>query len=160
MQDLQGVSEENKGEHERQHKGDTCGVMQVESTLATSVQVDSNQDLSHNLNDVPEEALGRCRLECSPQTADFNSGKALVLNESVESLAGNSSASHGSEIQDQDSKELELDKNLPPIKTRREGDPREHSPSDLTPPSPKRLRQGSKESKEKWNGLWNTEEKP
>ncbi|MCO5607103.1 hypothetical protein L7F22_061295 [Adiantum nelumboides] len=150
MQDLQGVGEENKSEHECQHKGDTCGVMQVESTLAASVQLDK----------VPEDALGRCRLECSPQIVDLNSGKAPVLNESVESFAGNSSSSHGSEMQDQDSKELELDKNLPPIKTRREGDPREHSPSDLTPPSPKRLRQGSKESKEKWNGLWNTEEKP
>ncbi|KAI5073284.1 hypothetical protein GOP47_0011297 [Adiantum capillus-veneris] len=159
-QNFQGVGEEIKGEHELQHVEDPCGVMQTESKLAASVLVDSSQGQSHKLDDVPEDALGRCRLECSPRAVDFDPGKAPELNESVESLAGNPRSSHGLEMQDEGSKKLELDKTLPPIRTRREGDPREHSPSDLTPPSPKRLRQGSKESQEKWNGLWNTEGKP
>lgn len=160
MHDFQDVSEEIKGEREPQHVEDTCGVMQTEPTLAASVPNMTNQNSSHSLDDVPEDALGRCKLECSQYTVDLDSGKAAVLNQSVESIAGDASSSHGLDVQDEGSKNLELDKTLPPIKTRREGDLREHSPSDLTPPSPKRLRQGTKETQEKWNGLWNAEGKP
>jgi hypothetical protein len=50
-----------------------------------------------------------------------------------------------------------IDKTLPPIKTRRDNDEsRECSPSDLSPPSPKRMRQGSKErTEDRLKNLWN-----
>lgn len=135
--------------------------MQTKITLVASGQSELNQNLAHSQqDDVPEDALGRCRLECLQNILDCDSGKALVLNGSREMVIGNSSASHGLDlVQDEGSKNLELDKSLPPIKTRREGQAREHSPSDLSPPSPKRLRQGSRESQDQWNGLWSVEGK-
>eukprot|EP00250_Pteridium_aquilinum_P003393 c13706_g1_i1 orf=170-637(+) len=150
---------ETEIEHELQHVEDAFGVMQKISTLVANGQSDLNQNSAHC--DIPEVALGKCRLECFHNTSDYDSGKALVLKESGDRSTGNSSSSHGLDLaQDDGSKKLELDKNLPPIKTRREGQLREHSPSDLSPPSPKRLRQGSKEGQDQWNGLWSAEGMP
>lgn len=136
-------------------------VQHVEAMTKKTTVVTSGQ--SENLpqsEDVPEDALGRCRLECLQNTSDCNSGKALGLDGSSQMVIGNSSSSHAPDLaQDEGSKSLELDKSLPPIKTRQEGQAREHSPSDLSPPSPKRLRQGSREGQDQWNGVWSAEGK-
>ncbi|KAH7447169.1 hypothetical protein KP509_01G095100 [Ceratopteris richardii] len=155
MQSFLAGDGEIKGEQKTHHDGGTCVVVEKYLTDAPSVPLYLDQNSSdRELDEVPEDALGKCRLECLQHTTNPVFGKAQMSNGSFERSPSNLiSRQLVDPVYDEGCKDLELDKNLPPIKTRRDGDPREHSPSDLSPPSPKRLRQGYKENEEKWNAF-------
>lgn len=161
MEKSQAVGADTELEHENEHVEDDCCDLQKKSTMPASGQSDLNPKSAESEDEGPVDPLLMGRFECVQNKAECDSGQAPVRNGSLEKLVGSSSSSNGIDLaQDKDgSKEWGLDKNLPPIKTRREGQLCDYSPSDLSPPSPKRMRQGSQEREDQWNGLWSAEGK-
>lgn len=110
-------------------------------------------------SDGRDDLLVSANFKASQIGAECEQSQVLMLSKTLEKLVDSSSCSGLEPAQLEDCpQEWKIDKSLPPIKVRREGQSRDSSSSDLSPPSPKRMRQGSQERGDQWLGFWNPDE--